>query len=81
MVAKREGRIGCLVSADEGYVYKMKKHMILLYSTWNYVQHSVINHNGKEYEKICMCVYICIMHIYIYIYKLNHCIAEINTIL
>ena len=64
MVAKREGRIGCLVSADEGYVYKMKKHTILLYSTWNYVQHSVINHNGKEDEKKKMCVYIGRMDIY-----------------
>ena len=23
----------------------------LLYSTWNYIQYPVINHNGKEYEK------------------------------
>ena len=31
----------------------------LLYSTWNYIQYPVINHNGKEYEKA---------YIYIYIY-------------
>ena len=30
---------------------------VLLYSTGNYIQHPVINHNGKEYEK---------GHIYIY---------------
>ena len=24
---------------------------VLLYSTGNYIQYSVINHNGKEYEK------------------------------
>ena len=24
---------------------------VLLYSTGNYIQHPVINHNGKEYEK------------------------------
>ena len=31
----------------------------LLYSTGNYIQYPVINHNGKEYEK---------EYIYIYIY-------------
>ena len=35
---------------------------VLLYSTGNYIQHSVTNHNGKEYEK----EYI---HIYINIYN------------
>ena len=28
-------------------------HKVLLYSTGNYVQCPVINHNGKEYEKEC----------------------------
>ena len=43
---------------------------VLLYSTGNYIQYPVINHNGKECEKecvytyICVCVYICV---YIYI--------------
>ena len=37
---------------------------ILLYSTGNYIQYSVTNHNGKEYEK----EYI---YIYIYIYTLK----------
>ena len=27
---------------------------VLLYSTGNYIQYPVINHNGKEYEKECM---------------------------
>ena len=31
---------------------------VLLYSTENYIQYPVINHNGKEYEKECICVYI-----------------------
>ena len=26
---------------------------VLLYSTGNYIQYPVINHNGKEYEKEC----------------------------
>ena len=30
----------------------------LLYSTGNYIQCSVINHNGKEYKKEWLCVYI-----------------------
>ena len=30
---------------------------VLLYSTGNYIQHPVINYNGKEYEKV---------HVYIY---------------
>ena len=29
---------------------------VLLYSTGNYIQYSVINHNGKEYEKECIYV-------------------------
>ena len=27
---------------------------VLLYSTGNYTQYPVINHNGKEYEKECI---------------------------
>ena len=30
---------------------------VLLHSTRNYIQYPVINHNGKEYEKECVCVY------------------------
>ena len=30
----------------------------LLYSTGNYIQYPVINHNGKEYEKEYICVHI-----------------------
>ena len=28
---------------------------VLLYSTGNYIQYPVINHNGKEYAKECIC--------------------------
>ena len=31
---------------------------VLLYSTRNYIQYLVINHNRKEYEKEYMCVYV-----------------------
>ena len=46
----------------------------LLYRTGNYIQYSVINHNGKEYEKEC---------VFIYIYKTESlcCTPEINTTL
>ena len=39
---------------------------ILQYSTGNYIQYPVINHNGKEYEK---------EYIYIYIHVLYNCIG------
>ena len=35
---------------------------VLLYSTENYIQYPMINHNGKEYKKECI-------YIYIYIYN------------
>ena len=44
---------------------------VLLYSTGNYIQYLVINHNGKEYKKN---VYICITD------SLG-CTAEINSTL
>ena len=43
---------------------------VLLYGTGNYSQHPVINHNGKEYKKEC---------IYIYMHESLFCIAEIST--
>ena len=35
---------------------KQLNNKVLLYSTGNYFQYSVIKHNGKEY--VCVCVYI-----------------------
>ena len=32
-------------------IYRMDNNKVLLYSTGNYIQYPVINHNGKEYEK------------------------------
>ena len=41
---------------------------VLLYSTGNYIQYPVTNHDGKAYEYI-LCIYIYIyVYIYIYIY-------------
>ena len=33
---------------------------VLLYSTGNYIQYPVINHNGKAYEKKNIYIYMCI---------------------
>ena len=41
---------------------------VLLYSTGNYIQHPVTNHNGKEYEKECVYIYIYIRIKNVYIY-------------
>ena len=51
---------------------------VLQYSTGNYIQYPVINHNGKEYEKERVYVYI---YIYICITESLYCTAEINTTL
>ena len=36
---------------------KQVNNKALLYSTGNYIQYPVINHNGKGHEKVC--IYIC----------------------
>ena len=38
-------------------MYGMDNTKVLLCSTGNYIQYPVINHNGEEYEKECVCVY------------------------
>ena len=54
--------------------YRMGIHIdwinnkVLLYSTGNYTQYLVINHNGKEYVKENM-----YMHIYIYVGMYESC--------
>ena len=35
-----------------------KQIKVILYSTGNYIQYSVTNHNGKEYEKEYVYIYI-----------------------
>ena len=45
---------------------------VLLYSTGNYIQYPMINHNGKEYFK---------KNVYICITESLCCTAEINTTL
>ena len=43
---------------------------VLLYGTGDYIQHSVTNHNGKEYEKE-----------YVYIYTHTHLYINDNPLL
>ena len=52
---------------------------VLLYSTGNYIQYPVINHNGKEYEKeyIYMCIYMCVC---VYMYKTESLCCTPETI-
>ena len=54
-----------LADADD-YTVGWINNKVLLYSTGNYSQYPVINHNGKEYKKECIYVYI-----YIYV-QLKH---------
>ena len=58
--------------------YRMDKQQVLLYSTGNYIQYPMINHNGKEYKKECIYIYI---YIYICITESLFYTAEINTTL
>ena len=46
-----EGKLGVWDQQIQTTVYKIDKHMVLLYSTGNYIQYLVVNYNGKEYEK------------------------------
>ena len=38
------------------YIEWTNNNKILLYRTGNYIQYPLINHNGKEYEKECICI-------------------------
>ena len=56
MVAKGEGGGGGMdwefgVSRCKLLYREWINNKVLLYSTQNYIQYPVINHNGKEYEK------------------------------
>ena len=41
----------------QAIIYRMNKQQVLVYSTGNYIQYSVINCNGKEYKKEYMSIY------------------------
>ena len=80
MVAKEAGRgemdwefgmSGCKL-LDIGWII----NKVWLYSTGNYIQYPMINHNGKEYEKehVCVCVCVCVCVWITLLYSTNqHC--------
>ena len=64
------GRLG--LAEISSYIEKwINNNNILLYSTENYIQYLMINHNGKEHKNN---VYICIT-------ELLYCTAVMNTLL
>ena len=63
VVAKGEGRGGgggvdreFGISRGKLLYIEWINNKVLLYTTGNYVQYPVIKHNGKEYEKECICI-------------------------
>ena len=64
-----EGMIGSLGLADNKLLHlEWIKNKVLLYSTENYIQYLVINHNGKEH----ICMYICLT-------ESPYCTVELST--
>ena len=51
VVAKVEGKGGSIAISRYKLLYIEWINKVLLFSTGNYIQYPVINHNGKEYEK------------------------------
>ena len=76
MVARRralgEGWSGRLGLVDVSFYIEKINNKVLLYSTGNYIQHPMINHNGKELKK---------KNVYMCITESLCCIAVINTTL
>ena len=55
------GSLG-LANANKVYIGWIN-NKVLLYSTGNYIQYPIIKHNGKEYDRECIYIYIYIcMH-------------------
>lgn len=52
-------------------MYRKDKDRFLLYSSGNCIQYPMINHNGKEYEKECVYICICI--------KLSHFVIHSSS--
>ena len=62
MVVKGEGYGGGMewefgISRCKPVYIERINNKVLLYSTGNYIQYPVINHNGKEYEKGYIYIY------------------------
>ena len=46
---------------------------VLLYSTGNYIQYPVVNHNGKDYEKNGLYMCVCMNHLAVQQKFTQHC--------
>ena len=55
-----EGYSRRLRLADKLVYIDWINNKVLLYSTGNYIQYFMINHNGKEYGKIITCMWMCV---------------------
>ena len=77
--------MGVWSSQMQAIIYRMNKQQVLLYSTGNYIQYSVINCNGKEYKKeyMSICTHAHPTHTHTHTHKTESlcCTAEINTTL
>ena len=53
--AEGTGRLGVWDYLMQTITYRMDKQKDpTVYNTGNYIQYPVINHNGKEYKKVCV---------------------------
>ena len=55
---ERVGRDGLGVGSSRCKVLYIEwiNNKVLLYRTGNYIQYPMINHNGKEYKRECICI-------------------------
>ena len=51
MESKRNIYLKCIYLTKKTIIYRKDKNKVLLYSTGNYIQYPVINHNRKENKK------------------------------
>ena len=69
-----EGWIGSLeVSRCKPLYEEWINNKVVLYSTGNYIQYPVVNHNGKDYEKNGLYMCVCMNHLAVQQKFTQHC--------
>ena len=58
------------------YIKQTNKN-VLRYSTRNYIQQFVITYNGKEFQKVCVCIYTCVCVTAVHQQLTQHCKSAI----
>ena len=53
------------------YIENGSNNKVPLYSTENYIQHPMINHNGKDIKKKNIYVYVCMYNWITFLYRRN----------